>query len=76
MTINTEYLSVPDHPKPRLCHIESGQFFTLLHRNETHRLLRKDDLYGYIEYGRIGLSTELNPETMAFGDGDGWRKRK
>lgn len=71
--INEEHTSIPDHPKPRLCHIKPGQFFTLLRSNQKHLLLSKDDLYGYVKHGRIGLSTELDPEGMVFGDGKGWR---
>lgn len=73
--INEEHTSIPDHPKPRLCHIKPGQFFTLRYQKEAQRLFSKDKWYGYTEHGRIGLSAELNPETMVFGDGHGWRLR-
>jgi len=59
-------------PLPRLQHIEPGQFFTL-RNGETHQLLDKCDLYGYLEHGKIGLSAELSPTNMIFGDGAGWR---
>lgn len=61
-------------PLPRLQHIEPGQFFTLLAPREKLKLLHKDNLYGYVENGRIGLSTELDPETMVFRE-KGWRLR-
>lgn len=73
--INEEHTCIPQHIKPRLQHIEPGQFFTLLHPKQTYQLLYKDDSYGYVPHGRIGLSTELDPEGMVFGDGRGWRKR-
>lgn len=73
--INEEHTCIPQHIKPRLKHIQPGQFFTLLKHREKLMLLSKDDLYGYVENGRIGLSTELDPEGMAFGDGEGWRLR-
>lgn len=59
-------------PLPRLQHIEPGQFFTL-RNGETHQLLDKCELYGYLEHGKIGLSAELSPTNMIFGDGAGWR---
>lgn len=74
--INEEYLSSPDSPRPRLKHIEPGQFFTLLKDGKTHRLARKDGMYGYLESGaRIGLSAELDRGNMVFGDKKGWRVR-
>lgn len=73
--INEEYTSTPQHIKPRLQHIEPGQFFTLLEPRQNLLLLRKDGDYGYTEHGRIGLSAELDPENMVFGDGKGWRLR-
>lgn len=74
--INEEHTCIPQHIKPRLQHIEPGQFFTLLETRQTFTLLRKDSLYGYVEHGRIGLSAELDPGNMAFGDGKGWRARR
>ena len=72
--INQEHLSMPDNPKPRLQHIEPGQFFTTRYPRETRKLLRKDGKYGHVENAKFALSTELDPLTMAFGDGKGWRK--
>ena len=63
-------------PLPRLQHIEPGQFFTLLSPREQLMLIRNDVLYGYVENGRIGLSAELDPNGMVFGDGKGWRLAK
>ena len=73
--INEEHIHMPNNPKPRLQHIEPGQFFTLLQPKQKLMLLSKDGLYGYVENGRIGLSAELDPEGMVFGDGKGWRLR-
>lgn len=67
---------IGSRPLPRLQHIEPGQFFTLLEPRQKLMLLRKDDSYGYVESGRIGLSAELDPENMVFGDGKGWRLAK
>lgn len=75
MTINEEHTCIPQHIKPRLQHIEPGQFFTLLEPKQRLMLLRKDSMYGYVENGRIGLSAELDPSNMVFGDGKGWRLR-
>lgn len=75
MEINEEYIYVPTHIKPRLQHIEPGQFFTLLEPHQTYLLLYKSGDYGYVPHGRIGLSAELDPENMVFGDGKGWRIR-
>mgnify|MGYP001243157941 FL=1 len=58
-------------PLPRLQHIEPGQFFTLKN-GAKYQLLDKDRLYGYVQTGKIGLSCELDPTGMVFGDG-GWR---
>lgn len=73
--INEEHIHIPNNPKPRLQHIEPGQFFTLLEPKQRLMLLRKDSKYGYVENGRIGLSAELDPSNMVFGDGLGWRLR-
>lgn len=74
--INEEHIHIPNNPKPRLQHIEPGQFFTLLEPKQRLLLLRKDSIYGYVENGRIGLSAELDPGNMVFGDGKGWRARR
>ena len=76
MTINEEHTYIPQHIKPRLQHIEPGQFFTLLEPRQKLMLLRKDSMYGYVENGRIGLSAELDPDGRVFGDGKGWRLAK
>lgn len=74
--INEEHTCIPQHIKPRLQHIEPGQFFTLMEPRKTYELLDKDALYGYVENGRIGLSAELDPNGMVFGDNKGWRLRQ
>ena len=74
--INEEHTYTPQHIKPRLQHIEPGQFFTLLEPRQKLMLLRKDSKYGYVESGQIGLSAELDPNGMVFGDGKGWRLAK
>lgn len=74
--INEEHTYIPQHIKPRLRHIEPGQFFTLKNGG-THLLLNKGYRYGYIEDGKISLCAELCPErsSVVFGDGAGWRSR-
>lgn len=74
--INEEHIHTPSNPKPRLQHIEPGQSFTLLEPRQKLMLLRKDKKYGYVEHGRIGLSAELDPKGMVFGDNKGWRLRQ
>lgn len=72
--INEEHTCIPQHIKPRLQHIEPGQFFTPKH-HDRYQLLRKDGKYGYVENAKFALSTELEKDGMVFGDGKGWRKR-
>ena len=64
---------IGSRPLPRLQHIEPGQFFTLKN-GAKYQLLDKDRLYGYVQTGKIGLSCELDPKGMVFGE-NGWRLR-
>ncbi|NHC63058.1 hypothetical protein [Paenalcaligenes suwonensis] len=69
-------------PKPRIQHIEPGQFFKLTEDDGGHILLmlRRCETYCYHSTGKIALGTEISPLGMAYGDEDGgtggWRVRR
>ncbi len=69
-------------PKPRIQHIEPGQFFKLTAEDGGHiyKMLGRCKTYCYHSTGKIALSTEISPFRMAYGDEDGgnggWRVRR
>ncbi|NHC62744.1 hypothetical protein [Paenalcaligenes suwonensis] len=62
-------------PKPRLEHIQPGQFFTLTANDggHTYKMLSRCKTYCYHSTGKIALSTEISPVGLVFGNGGGWR---
>lgn len=64
-------------PKPRIQHIEPGQFFTLTPDDggHTYKMLSRCKTYCYHSTGKIALSTEISPVGLVFGKGGEWRLR-
>lgn len=60
-------------PTPRLRHVKPGQTVILAHEEEKRTLLSVDKKYGYFEGLKACLCTEVKPELMKFGGGQGWR---
>ncbi len=62
-------------PKPRIQHIEPGQFFTLtaVDGGHTYKMLSRCKTYCYHSTGKIALGTEVSPIGMRFGEG-GWKR--
>lgn len=61
-------------PKPRIQHIEPGQFFTLTAADGGHKLkmLSRCKTYCYHSTGKIALGTEITSTGLVFGEG-GWK---
>lgn len=62
-------------PLPRLRHVKPGQIIVLKHDTKPRKLLKTDGKYAYFDGLKACLCTEVRPELMQFGDGDGWRVR-